>query len=244
MADSIDTYNPAIRLYDQQNGDSTLFVFDSRHPWDVKRAVRCVQHVGPIKTLTFALEGFDTVTETAGRRTVQGKINLLVGDDTHMLAECLFELPVKSKKGAAEAQHIEYAVRQGVSKSLCEAIDSFYAHRQTPVFQAALNAPAAPFSPYARNMAGDESAANDAGKSNRRNMALAVIGVPVLVVGLYLAGTLMMRPPVNPIEDAVAQAMRLDPASVAAQVELTRKTLEQMGIDPGQSSDLGCLAPK
>ena len=36
--------------------------------------------------------------------------------------------------------------------------------------------------------------------------------------------------------------MKEDPASVAAQVELTKQTLKQMGLDPGKSGDTGCLA--
>lgn len=36
--------------------------------------------------------------------------------------------------------------------------------------------------------------------------------------------------------------MKEDKASVAAQVELTKETLKQMGLDPGKSGDVGCLA--
>lgn len=48
----------------------------------------------------------------------------------------------------------------------------------------------------------------------------------------------------DPIQAAVAQNMAQDPASITAQVELTKETLRQMGLDPGRAGDLGCLAPQ
>ncbi|WP_323025713.1 hypothetical protein [Castellaniella sp.] len=48
----------------------------------------------------------------------------------------------------------------------------------------------------------------------------------------------------DPIQAAVSQNMTQDPASIMAQVELTKETLRQMGLDPGRGGDLGCLAPQ
>jgi len=46
------------------------------------------------------------------------------------------------------------------------------------------------------------------------------------------------------IQAAVTENMGQDPASIMAQVELTKETLRQMGLDPGRAGDLGCLAPQ
>ncbi|AYK20533.1 hypothetical protein [Aeromonas veronii] len=74
-------------------------------------------------------------------------------------------------------------------------------------------------------------------------MALAIVGAPLLIWFLAWGGSKVLTPS-SPIEDAVARAMAQDPASVASQVELTKQTLQQMGLDPGQSGDIGCLAPQ
>ena len=73
-------------------------------------------------------------------------------------------------------------------------------------------------------------------------MAAALI-TPLLVYGLLAAtGTLGKR--ADPIQEAVAQAMTQDPRSLQAQVDLTKETLKQMGLDPGKAGDTGCFAPQ
>ncbi len=73
----------------------------------------------------------------------------------------------------------------------------------------------------------------------------AVVTVPLLLLGAVSAGLVAWADGrVDPIQAAVAQNMTQDPASIMAQVELTKETLRQMGLDPGRGGDLGCLAPQ
>lgn len=72
--------------------------------------------------------------------------------------------------------------------------------------------------------------------------AIAAVGM-LGFFGVYVFSAFSGRS-VDPIQAAVAQNMAQDPASILAQVELTRETLRQMGLDPGRAGDLGCLAPQ
>ena len=64
-------------------------------------------------------------------------------------------------------------------------------------------------------------------------------------LGMGVAAILLisfMTPKKTPIDTAVYNAMQQDPASVESQVELTKKTLKEMGLDVNNTgSDLGCL---
>lgn len=72
--------------------------------------------------------------------------------------------------------------------------------------------------------------------------AVAAIGV-LGFLGIY-SFSVISGHEADPIKAAVAQNMAQDPASITAQVELTKETLRQMGLDPGRGGDLGCLAPQ
>ncbi|ANN80829.1 hypothetical protein [Bordetella flabilis] len=82
------------------------------------------------------------------------------------------------------------------------------------------------------------------GKGNRSVWRSAAVVAAVAVVGFCLAYGLSARTghAADPIQAAVAENMAQDPASITAQVELTKQTLRSMGLDPGRAGDLGCLA--
>lgn len=87
-------------------------------------------------------------------------------------------------------------------------------------------------------------AANDRAEKKRfhKKVITAAVVTPLVVFGLlWLGGAVVKKN--DPIQDAVAHAMRQDPRSMQAQVELTKETLKQMGLDPGKAGDVGCLAP-
>lgn len=79
-------------------------------------------------------------------------------------------------------------------------------------------------------------------KRFRRNVIAAAIATPLIVFSLLSLGGALKKN--DPIQDAVAKAMAHDSRSTQAQVELTKETLKQMGLDPGKSGDIGCLAPQ
>jgi len=263
----MDNFAPELRIFG--NGDQLVVAFDSLSVMDVNRAARSIQIPAAFKQLSFALEGFDkdSVTDVGDRRTVMGKINLVTTDAggetaSHELADCQFVLPAigKPKNGVlqfAPVERVEYAVRQGVSDALIVALTDFYAVRQASsdavsVHSDAVSGHQVIMAPTRSGMGAitavaeasrRRAAANDEPKAFRRKMALAIVVAPLLI--WFLAwGVSKVLTPSSPIEDAVARAMAQDPDSVVSQVELTKQTLQQMGLDPGQSGDIGCLAPQ
>lgn len=254
---AIDNFTPELRIFGR--GDRLVVAFDSLSGMDEKRAARSIQIPATFKQLSFALEGFDkdSATDVGNRRKVMGKINLVTTDasgetTTHELAVCQFVLPAvgKPKNGVfqfAPVEQVEYAVRQGVSDALIDALTDFYAVRasgdavagQQVIMATARGGMSA--NPAVAEAPKRHAVVSDSPKAFRRKMALAIVGAPLLI--WFLAwGASKVFAPSSPIEDAVARAMAQDPASVASQVELTKQTLRQMGLDPGQSGDIGCLA--
>jgi len=258
-ADVMDNFAPELRIFG--NGDQLVVVFDTLAGMDMKRAVRSTRIPADFKQLSFELDGFDkdSVVDVGDRRTVTGRINLFSLDvsgkkDRHELSSCQFVLPVigKSKKGGsqfAQVEQVEHAVRQGVSDALVAALTDFHALRPVGGDNVAGNQAimargdnGMSAAPAVAEMPRRRAAANEEPKAYRRKMALAIVGAPLMI--WFLAwGISKVLTTSSPIEDAVARAMAQDPASVASQVELTRQTLQQMGLDPGQSGDIGCLVP-
>jgi hypothetical protein len=75
----------------------------------------------------------------------------------------------------------------------------------------------------------------------KRQIAFAVVGTPVVVIALmWFVGARHS----DPIREAVAQQVLQSKESRESQVELTKQTLKEMGLDPGRSNDIGCLAPQ
>lgn len=238
--------------------DVSVVVFDTLSPFDKTRAARSVYLPKNIKQLSFKLNGFDAnnTADLGDSRTITGDIILQADESDYELAKVTLVLPAISKvrkDGTFEfisIEDVEYNVRQAVSDALNFAMNKYFSHKSAPV----ANAPqmsyvaSVPVGGQAQNSMSmsarfkGQAASNDEKKSYRRKMLIA-IGAPLLLLFVLWAGSRLVKP-VNPIEDAVAKAMRQDPSSVQAQVELTKQTLQQMGLDPGQSGDIGCLTPK
>jgi hypothetical protein len=155
------------------------------------------------------------------------------------------------------------AVKTGVSNALIRAllafnltegqIDKAQRAPQQAAFYPAATAPASAVDDSQRtwgsavsNLILPASAANDgvaASPGFRKKVIVAAIAAPVLVfLVLSVGGAILKRQ--DPVHEAVARAMAQDPKSTQAQVELTKETLRQMGLDPGKSADVGCLAPQ
>jgi len=256
--DTTNNFAPELRIYEFDSG--TAVIFDSLSPTDEARAARTIYSPKRLKQLDFRLEGFDeqNMVDFGDHRTITGKIILVFTDDAgvtdYELAAPVFVLGAtgKAKKNGVHTfeavDAAEYNVRQGVSDALIGAMSDYFAAAS------GLGA-AAPYAPYpmmapvgaptqgaavvgvrTRGMA----AANDEKRSYRRKMAGIIVGTSLLIWVVAWGGSRLLRP-VNPIEDAVARAMQRDPSSVQAQVELTKQTLQQMGLDPGKGGDIGCL---
>ncbi|MFM2343909.1 MAG: hypothetical protein RLZZ210_517 [Pseudomonadota bacterium] len=70
-------------------------------------------------------------------------------------------------------------------------------------------------------------------------VALAAI-VPILVISLIWG--ISKASTKDPIQQAMLDAMKSNPQAAQAQVDLTKETLKQMGLDTGKTGDVGCLA--
>jgi hypothetical protein len=116
---------------------------------------------------------------------------------------------------------------------------------QAQAVELPLRAPAA-IPAVLRDVRNTLGAANDTGKNGakfRRQIWAAATITPIVVVGaIWLSSAKSTQ--ADPIHDAVAQAMVQQPTAAEAQVELTKQTLKQMGLDPGAAGDTGCLAAK
>ena len=77
-------------------------------------------------------------------------------------------------------------------------------------------------------------------KTRMSKMMLAFLGL--LGVLLLVAVFKIMAAPSDPVQVAVNKALANDPRARDEQIEITRQTLREMGLDPGKNGDLGCLA--
>lgn len=170
----------------------------------------------------------------------------------------------KPKRGAPATDFpatyaVAAAVQQGVAAALAEALVDFAARegelavaRQFPAnayvvdprFVDGDRSTSATNSSYGAPVKNRQRAANETDadrKKFHKQMVAAAVLTPVIVIGgMWLASG--KSKPADPIQEAVAQAMIQSPAAAQAQVDLTKETLKQMGLDPGAAGDTGCLA--
>jgi hypothetical protein len=259
----LDCFAPELRIV-KVDDQQIVVTFDSQCQLDKTRAALATWMPRP-DNLGFKLTGFEQANvyhdQLLGHQTIRGDINLVSGSETYKLADVTLVLGTTGKSKAKatgskvvyEFQRVEdiaSLVRQGVSDALTAALNE-YLDSLSPGASTAGTQIQPSIAPVANGAKSPQwlssyrdrsTAARGTSKSvNGRKIALAVVAVP-LVLMLVLVGGARILKPSNPIEDAVAKAMRQDPASVNSQIELTKQTLAQMGLDPGQGSDIGCLA--
>lgn len=259
----LDFFAPELRIVKVDNSQIVV-TFDSQCPHDKTRAALATWMPRPTN-LGFKLTGFEQSSvyhdQLLGYQTIRGDISLVNDGETYKLADVTLVLGTTGKSKAKatgskvvyefqSAEEIAGMVRQGVSDALTAAMNEYLdslsplaSTTGTPSLPSTAPVATGAKSPQWVSSHRDRSiAARGNVKSvNSRKIALAVVAVP-LVLLLVLAGGARILKPANPIEDAVAKAMRQDPASVNSQIELTKQTLAQMGLDPGQGGDIGCLA--
>ncbi|EKT4562348.1 hypothetical protein QEM42_003547 [Pseudomonas putida] len=251
-------FDPGIRIFG--SGEHLLVVFDSQSPHDVLRAPRTVRIPKGFQQLSLLVAGFDTAEDDGHQRLLKGSVSLAIEDATgalsnHELAALQLVFHAEAdRKGALthiDPALVAYTVRQALAQCLNEALNDYFqrdeAQRVGGQLQpAAFNASLPVAAPQPSHKALREQAADDAARqarSRRRKTALAWVVPPLVVVAVMATMSHLASSP-SPIENAVAQQMANDPESIKAQVELTKQTLQSMGLDPGQGGDLGCLAPQ
>lgn len=265
----MEQFNPALSIVAVDENDAVV-TFDFASASDSERAPKALRIPRKFNELSIAVTAFESLGELGDRKEYRGSIKLTVkpleGDAIeHVLAEPRLWIDAESrnrKKGAHpfnfhSTDAVTRAVRVGVANALSRALGAFYAKEahidtlaRSPAQPVAAAAPVADVRPASgivgaiQSFAAPATAANDdpaEKKRFRKKVIFAAIATPLVVFALLTAGGALKKN--DPIQDAVAKAMTQNPSSTQAQVELTKETLKQMGLDPGKSGDIGCLAP-
>lgn len=265
----MEQFNPALSIVAVDENDAVV-TFDFASASDSERAPKALRIPRKFNELSIAVTAFESLGELGDRKEYRGSIKLTVkpleGDAVeHVLAEPRLWIDAESrnrKKGAHpfnfySTDAVTRAVRVGVANALSRALGAFYAKEahidtlaRSPAQPVAAAAPVADVRPASgivgaiQSFAAPATGANDdpaEKKRFRKKVIFAAIATPLVVFALLTAGGALKKN--DPIQDAVAKAMTQNPSSTQAQVELTKETLKQMGLDPGKSGDIGCLAP-
>jgi hypothetical protein len=268
----LEQFKPEMRII-AVDSEQALVTFDSGAAYDLRRspvALRIPRNFVSLKMeVAEAVEVPDGKSEP--KRVYRGaiKLNVKHGSEsqTYDLADVDLMLAAvcKPKRGLPPsdfpaASAVTAVIRQGAAEALSRALEAFSIKegevavlQRLPVGaysappQVVAGVPSAPNSmaSFVRSAIGNRNAANDTpadSKNFRKQMVAAVVLTPLIVIASMWA--LSNNKPADPIHDAVAQAMVQNPAAAQAQVELTKATLKEMGLDPGAAGDTGCLAPQ
>lgn len=201
------------------------------------------------------------------QKIYRGKVFLQVDDARHLLAETAFILSAEKRDRKTKTnifplgEDVLLTVRQGVSDALSAALAGYYENEnQIDLMQ---RMPAHCFNgatlsgipaggvgmPSMASFLTGKTAVNDsatdsgvARKRSRRRIIAVAVAIPIIVAGLIFGNAALNKPSKDPSLDAIAKAMGADPKYVQQQVDMTRETLQAMGLDPGKSSDVGCMA--
>ena len=252
-------FAPELRVVARGTASNRLvIVFDTATDLDLKRSPRIVmidtEGVTSITTSVDEITSDDRVTH----QLVSGKINLLTQKDgaepvKYLLAE--FQLQIEGGKSGKDGKlsyppqgEIEQIIRQGVADAFTDASLEMMAGDPAPAveYRGQEDFPARqPWTPrpapvYAGAGPALSMRASAAAKPRLSKKMIAFIGL--LAVLLLAAALKLMAAPADPVQAAVNKALANDPRARDEQIEITRQTLREMGLDPGKNGDLGCLA--
>lgn len=264
----MEQFNPEIRIVAVDQGD-VVVMFDSASEFDAARSPKALRISRKFSELSIDVGDFVETVERDGGMEYRGEVSLVVksalNDEVkHTLAAPVLWIKAASrnrKKGAVpynfySASDVTMAVRVGVATALGHALAEFFEKEDQLDSFVRMPAQAAVAQTISESRAAQpggrvglpvrqySNASPAANKQQfRKKVLLAAVVAPLAVYGLlWLGGTVAKKP--DPIQNAVARVMKQDPKSMQAQVELTKETLKQMGLDPGKSGDIGCLAPQ
>lgn len=258
-------FEPELQIVARGAASNLLVVtFDTATDADHKRGPRMVMvKTEGVKSLTpqVSITSVAPSPQALDSQIYAGKITLVAEGEggtaeSYLLADFALELPANGKPGKdgklvfpTEAQ-VEQVIRQGVADQFTQASLDLLATPEpgtaavmaTPI-QGASGPAGGPWGGMTPAYAGGamrQPSARAQAPSKKRWLTLIAC---VLLAFLATAAVFKMLTPRDPIQAAVAQAMKTDPTSRDEQIEITRQTLKEMGLDPGKTGDLGCLAP-
>ncbi|MDR2208666.1 MAG: hypothetical protein LBE22_06825 [Azoarcus sp.] len=239
-------FKPDLRIY--RDSDLLVITFDSKCPQDAARGLRSVRIPVDYKMMSTKVEGFVTKEDADGVRMTCGKVSLVVVDKedqemTHLLAECCmtFEPPFQKSLPLYDRlitpPQVAFVVHQGVAEALNAALNAFLQDFDPalPIPEKVIRQEKTSLLP--RFLKGREAPANDeAPLAKKLKFAAIVLGAGVLT-WVLMGSILSDRTPSG--KTAIAAAM--SPQDIEAQVKITTETLKQMGINPGNPQEMGCL---
>lgn len=250
-------FAPELRVVARGTASNRLvIVFDTATDIDLKRSPRIVMiDTEGVTSITTSVDEI-TADDRVIHQLVSGKINLLTQKDgadpvKYLLAE--FQLQIEGGKSGKDGKlsyppqgEIEQIIRQGVADAFTDAClemtsepvpageyrgqNSFERQPWTP----------RPAPAYASAGPALSMRSSAAAKPRLSKKMIAFIGI--LAVLLLAAALKIMAAPADPVQAAVNKALANDPRARDEQIEITRQTLREMGLDPGKNGDLGCLA--
>lgn len=253
-------FAPELRVVARGTASNRLvIVFDTATDLDLKRSPRIVMiDTEGVTSITTSVDEI-TTDDRVLHQLVSGKINLLTQKDgteavKYLLAE--FQLQIEGGKASGKdgklsyppEAEIEQIIRQGLADAFTDASLEMMAGDPAPAveYRGQEDFPARqPWTPrpapvYAGAGPALSMRASAAAKPRLSKKMIAFIGL--LAVLLLAAALKLMAAPADPVQAAVNKALANDPRARDEQIEITRQTLREMGLDPGKNGDLGCLA--
>lgn len=248
-------FAPELRVVARGTASERLvIVFDTATDLDLKRSPRIVMI--DTEGVTSIATSVDEIAadERSLYQHVSGKINLLTQKDgvepvKYLLAE--FELQLESggkdgKLSFPSKDEIEQIIRQGVADAFTDAsLEMVREPLPADEYRGQDTYERQPWMPrtapaYATAGPALSMRASAVAKPRLNKKMIAFIGILAV---LFLAATIkIMAAPADPVQAAVNKALANDPRARDEQIEITRQTLREMGLDPGKNGDLGCLA--
>jgi hypothetical protein len=244
-----------------------VVTFDSGASHDYARGAKALRIRRNFTELSVRVEGIlDLETRELGTtKEYRGSLRLVVsGADgkqaDYLLSELVLRGDADRRRRTGDrfppAEQVAQDVRQGLAAAFARALATYYAKEaqldtvgRAPHRLLTESPPAAPASIAAASppinagffpaLAPPTQYSGPPHRRSRGRVIAAAVATPLVVITcLWIAGVKKR----DPIAEAVAQSMVQNPRSVQSQVDLTKETLRQMGLDPGKSNDLGCLA--
>lgn len=249
---SIPEFEPELRVVARGAASHRMVVvFDTATDMDRKRSPRIVM------IDTDGVDSIATSVDEIGEqdhalyRVYTGQINLITKkkngeQEKYLLSD--FELKLENNGKRDKDGHfvfptsfeVEQTIRQGVADAFTDAS-----------LEMAVGGDVAPVVGWDRPVVAGYAAPAFAAVPERdkadaapSRMSKKMLAFMALLTVLLVAAVLkIMSTPSDPLQAAVNRALANDPAARDEQIEITRQTLREMGLDPGKNGDLGCLVP-
>lgn len=244
---------PDLRII-ARGSDRLMVTFDTATDLDLRRSPRIVMvDMTGVTNISTGLQDIEVV-DAVDKQLVTGRINLLTTrpnaePETYLLADIELHLHAQGRPGKdgkfsfPSPSAIEQMILQGVADAFADASIAYGDAAGAPTAAPQPAAERAPSWPRpAPAYAGAGAVRHGSGRSPGRSgwKTYLLLGLAALL--LLAAAARLMSAPSDPLQSAVNKALASDPKARDEQIEITRQTLREMGLDPGKNGDLGCLA--